>query len=177
MRTGSPVALSGARPTEALRNWDRQALMGRIAGMGGRYPDPMSFVFLSSAWIEQARGLRDQMRPGMRALGFDIRMNVTVTDSPLDDAPNQLFLQVDADQATFDLGRLSSADVDITTSYSVARDVLTSGNPELALHEIMIGGIEVEGDFAKLLEFGGTLATDGALLAAEIGRHISSFTS
>ena len=137
----------------------------------------MPFPFMSDGWIEEARALRDQLRTAVHELGVEISMNVAMTDCPLPGAPSSLYIEVSDGTVTFDVGRLPAADVDLTVAYPVAKEVLLSGSMERALHEIVMGTIEVDGDFEKLLEFGGLMATDGALVTAEIGRRLSCFTS
>jgi len=136
----------------------------------------MSFPFLSDPWIERCRAMREELYPAVHHLGVDIRMNVSMTDCPLDDAPTDIFVEMSADKALFEVGRLPDADVDLTVSYTLAKEILMSGNMDRPLHEIMTGGIHVDGDFWKLLQFGGVMATDGAGVTAEIGRRLSEFT-
>ena len=136
----------------------------------------MAFPFMSDGWIDEARVLRDQLRAAVFELGVEISVNISMTDCPTG-APSSLFIDVTKGSATFDVGRLPAADVDLTVAYEVAKEVLLSGSIERALHEIVMGRIEVDGDFEKLLEFGGLMATDGALVTAEIGRRMSSFTA
>ena len=137
----------------------------------------MTHRFLSPAWIDAVRQIRDELDPGDAAAGTadmtaaEVRANVTVLDSPFE-APT-VHLHIDAGSGTplFDKGHLDEADFAVEMPYSLAYEIFVERDPASIMPALLGGQVKLTGDASKLL-----LLVD-SVLAAETQQDGSGGTA
>lgn len=109
----------------------------------------MSYVFLSTEWLDEVEKLRHEMpAPPAPPAGVsvdDLKINVTVTGGPDGDVAGHLV------GTQIQRGHFDGAPTTITVPYDVAKAMFVEGNPQAAMQAFMAGQIKVEGDMTKLM--------------------------
>jgi hypothetical protein len=131
---------------------------------------PMSqHRFLSEAWIEAARALRDAERPRLEVPTTTmVKMNLVVEDVPFGEGRLLAHLDTSTGVLELDLGHLDEADVRVTLGYGTAQAILIEGDRQVAMEAFMAGEIRVEGNLGVLFEAFSGHQGDGGLIAAEL---------
>lgn len=108
--------------------------------------------FLSAAWIDAALEIHDEFADRVTPPDQPVRMNVTVTDAPLNDG--EILGYLDTTEGSFVplLGHLDNPDLSVRVPYNVAREMLVEQQYDQLMIAFMSGEIEVEGDITLMLE-------------------------
>ena len=112
-----------------------------------------TYAFLSPAWIEAARALREEFAADAEIPASTMRMNLTVEAVPYGDGVVDAHVDTTAGLVDIELGHLDPADVKVTLDFETARAVLIDNNAEIAMAAFMAGKVRVEGDMTKLLAY------------------------
>lgn len=152
------------------------ALTGPAVGGG---PDSLSgvpeqFEFLSTAWIEAARAIRDEYEGRVGPPPVAVRMNQVITDSP--QGTIQAHLDTSSARTQLELGHLTQPDLTVTTDYATAKALFVQQDPAVAMAAFLSGKIRVEGDIAKLLALQAT-SMQVDTLAAEVAARVKAITA
>jgi hypothetical protein len=140
--------------------------------------------FLSLAWIDGARQIRDMYRHLAAAAlsdapeGASTRLNVTVTGVPGQAQPLLGHLEFSAQLVDIEEGHLEDAHAALTFGYDTARDVLLGEDVvQEGLAAMVDGRMIVDGPMSKVIALGGILSTGGAALAADATLRLRAITS
>ena len=106
--------------------------------------------FLSDAWIEAAREVRESFADRLPAPVADVSVNLVVTDGP-DGATVEAHLDTHSGALDVDLGHVDAPDATITVDHDTARVLLVSRDPAAAMQAFMSGRIQVEGDVIRVM--------------------------
>ena len=120
------------------------------------------FEFLSPAWIEAARAIRDEFEGRAPAPPVALRMNQVITDAP--QGTIEAHLDTTAGGTALELGHVADPDLTITTDYATAKAVFALADPAVAMQAFMAGKIRIEGDLSKLMML------QASAMQPEIGR-------
>ena len=134
----------------------------------------MAHPFLSNAWIEAAREIRQRHVPDV-PIAAAVRINLVVNDAPFGDGPIASYLDTTSGSLVMELGQLDEPDVTVTTDYETAKSLFLASDPAAGMQAFMAGKLVVEGDMMKLLALPMMAATDPAAQAAS--EEIRSITS
>jgi hypothetical protein len=104
--------------------------------------------FLSDEWFAEVRRIHEA-RGDDAPSGVTIRMNLLVTGTPFGD--KAIHMLSEEGRADWGDGHLENADVTLTLTYDVARDLFIGGNPQAGIEAFMAGKITVQGDITKLM--------------------------
>jgi hypothetical protein len=140
--------------------------------------------FMSLAWIDEARRIRDLYRQLAAAAFSDApagavtRLNVTVTGVPGQAQPVLGHLEISAEVLDLEVGHLSDAHATLTLGCDAARDVLLGGDiVQEGLAAMVDGRMIVDGPMSKVIALGGMLSTGAAALAADATQRLRDITS
>ena len=137
----------------------------------------MTHRFLSPAWIDAVRQIRQELDPGDAATdttdpvdmtGLEVRANVTVVDSPFEAPTVHLHIDTSSGTPVFDQGHLSEADFMVEMPYSLAYEIFVERDPAAVMPALLGGQVKLTGDASKLL-----MLAD-SVLAAETPRPAGS---
>ncbi len=115
---------------------------------------PDKYPFLSTAWLEAAKGIRDGADASAAATPHKVRMNLVITDVPENvgaDGDVQANMDTSSGSLEMDLGHLEGPDLTVTVDYSTAKAIFVEGNPQAGMQAFMAGKIKVQGDMTKLM--------------------------
>ena len=135
---------------------------------------PEQFEFLSTAWIEAARAIRDEYEGRVGPPPVAVRMNQVITDSP--QGTIQAHLDTSSARTRLELGHLAQPDLTVTTDYATAKALFVQQDPAVAMAAFLSGKIRVEGDMAKLLALQAT-SIQVDTLAAEVAARVKAITA
>ena len=135
---------------------------------------PEQFEFLSTAWIEAARAIRDEYEGRVGPPPVAVRMNQVITDSP--QGTIQAHLDTSSARTRLELGHLTQPDLTVTTDYATAKALFVQQDPAVAMAAFLSGKIRVEGDMAKLLALQAT-SIQVDTLAAEVAARVKAITA
>lgn len=135
---------------------------------------PEQFEFLSTAWIEAARAIRDEYEGRVGPPPVAVRMNQVITDSP--QGTIQAHLDTSSARTRLELGHLTQPDLTVTTDYATAKALFVQQDPAVAMAAFLSGKIRVEGDMAKLLALQAT-SMQVDTLAAEVAARVKAITA
>ena len=128
--------------------------------------------FLSDAWIEAAREIREEFKDQVPAGEHAIKLNQIITDVPFGEGTMEAHLDTSGGQLELELGHLEDAEVAITLDYQTARAVFL--DPQVSVQHFMAGRIKVTGDMTKLLAL---VQAPPDSLAGEAQRRIAEITA
>ncbi len=141
---------------------------GNVTGVSETFP------FLSAAWIDAARAIRDEYAGRVAPPPVSLRMNQVITDGP--DGTIEAHLDTSNGDTRIELGHVESPDLTVTTDYATARSVFALADPAVAMQAFMAGKIRIEGDLAKLMALqASNLQPDP--LAAEVAQRVKDITA
>lgn len=126
----------------------------------------MSHPFLSTAWVDAARAIRERHAPNGAPISAGVKINLIVDESPFGDEPINSYVDTTSGSLVMELGRLDDPDVTVTTDYDTARGLFLATDPAAGMQAFMAGKLVVEGDMMKLLALPMMAATDPAAQAA-----------
>ena len=132
-----------------------------------------SHPFLSDAWIEEARAIREEYQDRVEPPAAAVRMNQVITDVPFGTGTIDAHLDTSGGTTEIDLGHLERPDVTLTLDYASARSIFVAQDKEVAMQAFMAGKIKVQGDMSKLL----ALFSDQVdPLAGEVAERVKTIT-
>ncbi len=117
----------------------------------------MTHRFLSPAWIDTVRRIRNDLDPGDAATDMagmtdmEVRANVTIVDTPFEAPTVKLHLDTSHGTPLFDKGHLSAADFTIEMPYSLAYQIFVERDPAAVMPVLLGGQVKLTGDASKLL--------------------------
>jgi hypothetical protein len=126
----------------------------------------MSQPFLSAAWVDAAREIRERHAPDGAPISTTVKINLIVNDSPFGDAPIESYVDTTSGSLVMELGQLDDPDVTVTTDYQTARELFLASDPTAGMQAFMAGKLVVQGDMMKLVALPMLAATDPAAQAA-----------
>lgn len=132
------------------------------------------FEFLSAAWIDAARAIRDEYEGRVAAPPVALRMNQVITDGP--DGTIEAHLDTSSGRTRLELGHVAEPDLTVTTDYATAKAMFALGDPAVAMQAFMAGKIRIEGDMAKLLQLQASTMQPEPL-AAEVAARVKAITA
>lgn len=129
------------------------------------------YTFLSDEWFAEVRRLHEAHDDAVPAEAA-IRMNLTITETPFGpDRP--IHMAAEGGRAEWGEGHLDNADVTLTLSYEVAKDIFVGGNPQAAIEAFMAGKITLQGDITKLIVTQAAQPGPGAPILAQALQDIT----
>ena len=132
--------------------------------------------FLSDAWMDEAKKIRDEVGGSDSPPPHQVRMNMVIIDCPDGvgtDGTVNTHMDTSEGQLQMDLGHLDGPDLTVTADYATAKAILVDQNPQAGMQAFMAGKVKVQGDMAKLMAM-----QQGAPdpKAAEIAARIQAIT-
>ena len=109
------------------------------------------YQFLTEEWVAAAKAIREEYDGQGPAPAHIVRMNLSITDSPITDGEIAAFMDTSEGTTKMDLGALDSPDLTVTIDYETAKAILVDGNPQAGMQAFMAGKIKVQGDMTKLM--------------------------
>jgi hypothetical protein len=126
----------------------------------------MSHAFLSAAWVDAARAIREHHAPNGAPISAAVKINLVVNDSPFGDEPINSYVDTSSGSLVLELGHLDDPDVTVTTDYETARALFLATDPSAGMEAFMAGKLVVQGDMMKLIALPMMAASDPAAQAA-----------
>lgn len=111
----------------------------------------VSETFLSDAWFDEVRAIREKYADDVPEVTAVIRINQVVTDIPFGDGEVRTFIDTSSGSLTMDLGELDEPDATITTDYATARALFVEQDQAAVMQAFMAGKVTVQGDMMKLM--------------------------
>lgn len=137
----------------------------------------MSHPFLSPAWMEAAKAIREKYADQATKVTTVIRMNQVITDVPESvhvEATIRTYLDTSSGSAELELGVLEAADLTITTDYETARKLFVEQDQAAGMQAFMAGKIKVQGDMMKMMALQTAMPQDE--VAKTIAQEIKDIT-
>jgi hypothetical protein len=138
----------------------------------------MSHPFLSPAWMEAAKAIREKYADQATKVVSVIRMNQVITDVPDSvhlEATIRTYLDTSSGSAELELGELETPDLTITTDYATARALFVEQDQAAGMQAFMAGKIKVQGDMMKMMQMQTAMPQDD--IAKVIAQEIKDITS
>ena len=134
-----------------------------------------AYPFLSPAWMNAARELRETMPLPDTAPPVAVRMNLVVTDTPFD-ADVQGHVDTTNGEVVIEDGHLEGPDLTVTVDYATARAIFIDQDAAAAMQAFMGGRIKVDGDLTKMLAMQASAAApdENAQALADALRNITA---
>ncbi len=136
----------------------------------------MTHPFLSEAWMDAARAIREKYADQVPEVTTVIKINQVVTDVPFGDGEVRSYLDTSSGTVTMELGELDDADATVTTDYATAKALFVDQDQTVAMQAFMNGQIKVQGDMMKMMamqtaipenEFSQTIADEIKAITAD----------
>jgi putative sterol carrier protein len=137
----------------------------------------MSHPFLSPAWMEAAKAIREKYADQATKVVTVIRMNQVITDVPDSvhlEATIRTYLDTSSGSAELELGELETPDLTITTDYETARKLFVEQDQAAGMQAFMSGKIKVQGDMMKMMALQTAMPQDD--IAKTIAQEIKDIT-
>lgn len=137
----------------------------------------MSHPFLSPAWMEAAKAIREKYADQATKVATVIRMNQVITDVPDSvhlEATIRTYLDTSSGSAELELGELETPDLTITTDYETARKLFVEQDQAAGMQAFMTGKIKVQGDMMKMMSLQTAMPQDE--VAKTIAQEIKDIT-
>jgi putative sterol carrier protein len=139
----------------------------------------MSHEFLSPAWMEAARGIREKYADQATKVTTSIRMNQVITDVPEGvnggETVLKTFMDTSSGDVVMDLGELEGADLTVTTDYATAYKLFVEQDQAAGMQAFMAGKIKVQGDMMKMMAMQTSMPQDE--IAKTIAKEIKDITA
>jgi hypothetical protein len=139
----------------------------------------MSHEFLSPAWMDAARAIREKYADQATKVTTSIRMNQVITDVPegVIEGENVLkvFMDTSSGDVVMDLGELEGADLTVTTDYATAYKLFVEQDQAAGMQAFMAGKIKVQGDMMKMMAMQTSMPQDE--IAKTIAKEIKDITA
>lgn len=136
------------------------------------------YPFLSDAWLEETRQIREQYKDQVPAVPVTVRMNQVINEVPFGDGVIRAYVDTSSGLLDMEIGQLEKPDLTITLAYATAKALLVDGDAAQAMNAFMSGRIKVDGDITKLIALqtaGAGAATNPS--AAEMVKRIQAITA
>jgi hypothetical protein len=132
--------------------------------------------FLSDAWMDEAKKIREEVGDSDTQPAHKVRMNMVIVECPDGvgaDGTVNTHMDTSSGQLEMDLGHLEGPDLTITADYATAKAIFVDQNPQAGMQAFMSGKVKVQGDMSKLMAM-----QQGAPdpKAAEIAERIKTIT-
>ncbi len=138
----------------------------------------MSHEFLSPAWMEAARAIREKYADQATKVTTSIRMNQVITEVPESvnggETVLKTFMDTSSGDVVMDLGELEAADLTVTTDYATAYKLFVEQDQAAGMQAFMAGKIKVQGDMMKMMAMQTSMPQDE--IAKTIAQEIKSIT-
>jgi hypothetical protein len=130
----------------------------------------MSEPFLSDAWIDEVRAIRDKYADDVPEVTAVIRINQVITETPFGDGEVRSYIDTSSGAMVMELGELDEPDATIMTDYSTARALFVEQDQAVVMQAFLAGKITVQGDMMKLMAMQTAIPDNEttAIVAAEI---------
>jgi hypothetical protein len=133
----------------------------------------MSHPFLSSAWMDEARAIREKYAAEAAKVTASIRMNQVITDVPESVGSGdtiRAFMDTSSGDVVMELGELEAPDLTLTVDYDTARKIFVEQDQAAGMQAFMSGKIKVQGDMMKMMAMQTSMPQDdiAKTIAAEI---------
>jgi hypothetical protein len=133
----------------------------------------MTHPFLSPAWMEAARGIREKYADQAAKVTASIRMNQVIIDVPDSVGSGdtiKAFLDTSSGDVVMELGELETPDLTLTVDYATARAIFVEQDQAAGMQAFMTGKIKVQGDMMKMMAMQTAMPQDetAKTIAAEI---------
>ena len=135
----------------------------------------MSHEFLSPAWMEAARGIREKYAAQATKVTTSIRMNQVITDVPFGDGTVKSYLDTSSGDVVMELGELDTPDLTLTTDWETARAIFVLQDQAAGMQAFMSGKIKVQGDMMKMMAMQTAMPQDD--IAKQIATEIKDITA
>ncbi len=130
--------------------------------------------FLSDAWIENARALRDEFDDQIPEPPLAVKMNVIVTDiSHRDDGKLDGHIDTSSGEVIIEDGHLDDPELTVTVDYQTAKAAFVMRDPQAVMQAFFAGKILVEGDVSRLMAL---QAEQPNAAAVEMYQRLSAMT-
>lgn len=137
----------------------------------------MSHPFLSSAWMDEARAIREKYAAEAAKVTASIRMNQVITDVPESVGSGdtiRAFMDTSSGDVVMELGELEAPDLTLTIDYDTARKIFVEQDQAAGMQAFMSGKIKVQGDMMKMMAMQTSMPQDD--IAKQIANEIKSIT-
>jgi len=137
----------------------------------------MSHPFLSSAWMDEARAIREKYVAEAAKVTASIRMNQVITDVPESVGSGdtiRAFMDTSSGDVVMELGELEAPDLTLTIDYDTARKIFVEQDQAAGMQAFMSGKIKVQGDMMKMMAMQTSMPQDD--IAKQIANEIKSIT-
>ena len=137
----------------------------------------MSHPFLSSAWMDEARAIREKYAAEAAKVTASIRMNQVITDVPESVGSCdtiRAFMDTSSGDVVMELGELEAPDLTLTIDYDTARKIFVEQDQAAGMQAFMSGKIKVQGDMMKMMAMQTSMPQDD--IAKQIANEIKSIT-
>lgn len=111
----------------------------------------MTHPFLSEAWMDAARAIREKYADQVPEVPTSIRINQVITDVPFGDGQVNCHIDTSTGSVVMELGELDEPDATITTDYETAEALFVTQDQAVAMQAFMNGKIKVQGDMMKMM--------------------------
>ena len=111
----------------------------------------MSHQFLSAAWIDAARQIREKYKDEAPMITISIKINQVITDVPFGDGTVKSYMDTSSGEMVMELGELADADATVTTDYATAKAIFVNQDQAAGMQAFMSGKIKVAGDMMKVM--------------------------
>lgn len=137
----------------------------------------MSHPFLSSAWMDEARAIREKYAAEAAKVTASIRMNQVITDVPESVGSGdtiRAFMDTSSGDVVMELGELEAPDLTLTIDYDTARKIFVEQDQAAGMQAFMSGKIKVQGDMMKMMAMQTSMPQDD--IAKQIASEIKQIT-
>ena len=110
--------------------------------------------FLSDAWMDEAKKIREEVGDSDTPPAHKVRMNMVIIECPEgvgSDGTVNTHMDTSSGQLEMDLGHLEGPDLTITADYATAKAIFVDQNPQAGMQAFMSGKVKVQGDMSKLM--------------------------
>jgi putative sterol carrier protein len=111
----------------------------------------VTFPFLTDAWIDAARSIRDGHAATATPIAAKIKMNQIITGAPFGDGDVHVYLTTVNGHIELEKGSLEDAEVTVTVDYDTAKKIFVDQDQAAGMQAFMAGKIKVQGDMTKLM--------------------------
>lgn len=131
-------------------------------------------LFLSDAWIENARALRAEFEDQIPEPPLAVKMNVIVTDiGHRDDGQLDGHIDTSGGDVIIENGHLDEPELTVTVDYTTANAAFVQRDPQAVMQAFFAGKILVEGDVSRLMALQAEQPNEAAI---EMYQRLSAMT-
>lgn len=137
----------------------------------------MSHPFLSAAWMDAARVIREKYAEQAAKATASIRMNQVITDVPESVGSGDTihaYMDTSSGDVVMELGQLDAPDLTLTVDYDTARKIFVEQDQAAGMQAFMSGKIKIQGDMMKMMAMQTSMPQDD--IAKQIANEIKQIT-